>query len=104
MFLLPSLRGGGAERVAVTLLQHLDRRRFEPHLALVDAVGPYLADVPPDVPVHDLKAGRARYAMPAIIWLAWKLRPQVGLSTLGHLSSAVILARPLLRPWADLRV
>jgi len=96
MFLLPSLRGGGAERVAVTLLQHLDRRRFEPHLALVDAVGPYLADVPPDVPVHDLKAGRARYAMPAIIRLAWKLRPQVVLSTLGHLNLVVILARPFL--------
>jgi len=96
IFLLPSLRGGGAERVAVTLLQHLDRGRFEPHLALVEAVGPCLTDVPQDVPVHDLKAGRARYAMPAIIRLAWKLRPQVVLSTLGHLNLVVILARPFL--------
>jgi len=96
IFLLPSLRGGGAERVVVTLLQHLHRRRFEPHLALVDAVGPCLTDVPQDVPIHDLKAGRARYAMPAIIRLAWKLRPQVVLSTLGHLNLVVILARPFL--------
>jgi len=96
VFLLPSLRGGGAERVAVTLLQHLDRRRFEPHLALVEAAGPGLRDVPQDVPVHDLKAGRARYAMPAIIRLAWKLRPQLILSTLGHLNLIVILARPFL--------
>ncbi len=96
MFLLPSLRGGGAERVAVTLLQHLDRRRFEPHLALVDARGPSLTDVPPDVPVHDLKAGRARYAMPAIIRLAWKLRPDAVLSWMGHLSIVLILVKPLL--------
>ena len=42
LFLMPTLGGGGAERVIVTLLRHLDRSRFEPHLALVEAVGPYL--------------------------------------------------------------
>ena len=38
LFLMPSLVGGGAERVIVTLLRHLDRSRFELHLALVEAV------------------------------------------------------------------
>jgi hypothetical protein len=35
LFLLSSLRGGGAERVIVTLLQQLDRARFESQLGLV---------------------------------------------------------------------
>jgi len=35
LFLMPNLAGGGAERVVVTLLRHLGRSRFEPHLALV---------------------------------------------------------------------
>jgi hypothetical protein len=48
LFLMPSLVGGGAERMMVTLLQHLDRSRFELHLALIEAVGPYLKDVPAD--------------------------------------------------------
>ena len=60
-----SLGGGGAERVIVTLLRHLDRERFEIHLALVDASGPYLSQVPADVCVHDLRARRARYAFSA---------------------------------------
>ena len=46
LFLMPTLGGGGAERVIVTLLRHLDRSRFEPHLALVEAVGPFLTEVP----------------------------------------------------------
>ena len=47
LFLMPNLGGGGAERVIVTLLRHLDRSRFEPHLALVEAAGPFLKEVRP---------------------------------------------------------
>ncbi len=60
LFVLPSLGGGGAEGTMVTLLRHLDRSHFEPHLALVSAKGPHLTEVPEDVAVHDLRAGRAR--------------------------------------------
>ena len=61
---MPNLGGGGAERVIVTLLRHLDRSCFEPHLALVEAAGPFLKEVPADVPLHDLKAKRVRRAFP----------------------------------------
>ncbi|TMB00459.1 MAG: glycosyltransferase [Deltaproteobacteria bacterium] len=67
LFALPGLHGGGAERVVVTVLRHLDRRRFEPHLVLADAVGPYLGEVPADVPVHTLGASRLRRALPALV-------------------------------------
>ncbi len=96
LFVVASLGGGGAERVIVTILRHLDRSRFEPHLALVDARGPCLTDVPQDVPVHDLRAGRARYAIPPFVRLSWKLRPDAVFSTLGYLNLVLIFARPLL--------
>lgn len=96
LFVLASLGGGGAERVMLTILRHLDRSRFEPHLALVEAIGPLLEVVPEDVPVYDLKARRARYCVPAIVRLAWKLRPDVVLSTLGYLNLMLIFAKPLL--------
>ncbi|TXK86495.1 glycosyltransferase, partial [Parageobacillus sp. SY1] len=41
LFILPSLRGGGAERVMVTLLKYLDRNKFDLHLALISKEGPY---------------------------------------------------------------
>jgi glycosyltransferase involved in cell wall biosynthesis len=96
LFVLASLGGGGAERAIVILLRHLDRSRFEPHLALVRRVGPYLEEVPKDVPIHDLKTSRTRYAIPAIIRLAWKLRPDAVLSTVRELNFAMVLAKPFL--------
>jgi glycosyltransferase involved in cell wall biosynthesis len=95
LLLLPSLKGGGAERVFSILLRHMDRRRVEPHLALLRAEGPYLQDIPPDVLVYELKASRARYSLPSIIRLIWKLRPQAVLSTLPPTNVALILSAPL---------
>ena len=98
LFLMPTLGGGGAERVIVTLLRHLDRSCFEPHLALVEAVGPYLKEVPADVPVHDLKAKRVRHAFPGMIRLSWKLRPHAIHSAMCELNLATVLSRPFLPP------
>jgi glycosyltransferase involved in cell wall biosynthesis len=98
LFVVSSLRGGGAERVTVTLLQQLDRAHFECHLGVVRAEGPYLKDVPEDVPLHDLKANRARYAIPGVTRVAWRLRPHIVFSTLGYLNLVLILGRRLLPP------
>ena len=90
-----SLGGGGAERVMITLLRHLDRERFEIHLALVDASGPYLSQVPADVCVHDLRARRARYAFFRIVGTVRRVRPSVVFTTLGYLNLAVLAGRGL---------
>ncbi len=96
LFLIPTLEGGGAERVFSMLLAHLDRTRFEPHLAVLQIAGAYRQDIPEDVVMHDLKVPRVRYALPSIVRLVWKVRPQTILSTLGHLNLALILCKPLL--------
>src|ERR1700682_1368687 len=97
LFLIPSLAGGGAERVFSVLLRHLDRSRFEPHLAILQAQGAaYLRDIPTDVTVHNLKVSRARYALPSIVSLVWNIRPQTLLCTLGHLNLVLMLAKPFL--------
>ena len=49
-----ALSGGGVQRVTNTLLRCLSRERFRPSLAVFDRAGPFPADVPADVPVHDL--------------------------------------------------
>lgn len=46
-----SLDGGGSERQTLTLLQHLDRSQFDPHLLLLYRRGVLLGEVPQDVPV-----------------------------------------------------
>ena len=97
LFLIPTLTGGGAERVVVTLLQHLDRTRFELALAVVDTRDAAFRDqVPADVEFIDLGCRRVRQALPKLVRLLWWRRPDVVMSTLGHLNLALAIVRPLL--------
>lgn len=97
LFLIPSLSGGGAERVIVTLLRYLDRSKFRLRLAVVDMrEAAYREDVPEDVDLIDLGSSRVRYALPKIVRLIWQWRPDVVFSTLGHLNLALAIVRPLL--------
>ena len=93
LLLIPSLAGGGAERVFTMLLNQLDRRRFELHLGILQDDGAYTKDVPADVKIHHLNISRVRYALPSLVRLVRKLKPKVILSTLGHLNLALISTR-----------
>lgn len=97
LFLIPHLRAGGAERVIVTLLKHLDRSQFRLSIGVVDnSDAVYLAEIPSDVEFIDLGASRVRYALSKIVLLIWKRRPDVVFSTLGHLNLAISMIRPFL--------
>ncbi|MBI5136930.1 MAG: glycosyltransferase [Nitrospirae bacterium] len=94
LFTIPSLDGGGAERVLVTLLTHLDRARVTPHLALVDARGVHLEKIPADVPVTAL-GGRGPLAFWRLLRLIWRMRPDVVFSSLTFYNTLVLLLKPL---------
>ena len=94
LMLLPSMAGGGAERVAVNLLRHFDRARIEPVLGLLRAEGPFLEQVPGDVRVVNLNRRRARFAADAIVRLVWRERPGAVLSILSHLNQVTAMCRP----------
>ncbi|MEP7282595.1 MAG: glycosyltransferase, partial [Rubrivivax sp.] len=97
LVLLPTLRAGGAERVLLTLLRHLDRARFQPMLAVVDGQPPELAgDLPDDVVFVDLQCQRVSRAGPALWHLIRQRRPRIVLSTLSHLNLMLALLRPLM--------
>lgn len=52
---MPDLSGGGAERIVVTFLKHLDREHFDPILIVCRASGVYLDSVPSDTPIFSLE-------------------------------------------------
>src|SRR5690554_690834 len=93
MLLVPSLRGGGAERVMATLAANLDIEKFEIRLVLVNKEGPYLKMIPSDIPIIDLKCSRVRYAAPKLITEINNFKPEVILSTLGHLNLLLLGVR-----------
>ncbi len=96
LFILADLEPGGAQRVILTVLRHLDPEVFDPYLAVVDSMGPMAIDIPREVEVHRLGGSRVRYSLPALYLVIRKLRPQVVVSTLGHLNLALLATRELL--------
>ena len=96
LFLIPTLRGGGAERVIVTLLKYLDHSKFRLTLAVVDTRNAvFLDDLPDDVEFIDLGCRRVRYVLPKIVPLIWRRKPNVVFSTLGHMNLALAIVHGL---------
>ena len=96
---LPSLEGGGAERVVVNLLRGLVERQVQAQLILASAHGSYIDQVPPQVEVVDLGVKHVRQAIWPLRRLLKEQPPQVLISHLSHANLAAVLAmRPLQIP------
>ena len=93
MLIVPSLVGGGEERIAVYLANKLNRECFEVTLALGAVRGVYLNDVRTDVDIQEIGGERARRAIPGIVRVVRAVRPHTIISFLGF-NLAVALARP----------
>lgn len=81
---LPSLVGGGAERVMVTLANGFAQRGYRVDLVLAEARGPYLADVEAAVRVVDLQSRRTRKALQPLAHYLRQHRPHALLSAMNH--------------------
>lgn len=94
LFFIPFMNGGGAERVIMTLLSHLDRQKYEPILVMMKREGRYLSMVPKNVEVIDLKSSQARYAIFKIVKVINEKKPDIVFSTLAYLNLIVAMIRP----------
>lgn len=94
---LPTLNGGGAERVMVTLANAIAYRGFHVDLVLSTAKGPYLKEVSPAVRVVDLHSGRVIKALLPLVRYLRRERPLAMLSVMRHANVVALLARKLAR-------
>jgi glycosyltransferase involved in cell wall biosynthesis len=94
---VPSLRGGGAERVMVTLANGFTERGLAVDLVLAKAEGPYLDEVCADVRIVDLDASRVLFSLPKLIGYLRRERPVAMLSALSHANIVAIVARSIAR-------
>lgn len=88
---LQNLKGGGAERVALTLVNAL-AQTHEVSLLLVKKQGDYLDDLAPEVTLVDLAAKSTIAAVPALAGWLRRGRPDVLMSHLTHVNIAAALA------------
>lgn len=92
---LPSLVGGGAERVMLNLAIALSQEGQSVDLVLATATGPYLSQVPSEVNIVDLKQNRTLASLPALIRYLRKTRPKAIISALDHANLVAIWAKYL---------
>jgi len=92
---VPSLRGGGAERVMLDLAHGFAERGITTDLVLPQAEGPYLSDVRSDVRVVDLASRRVLASLPGLMRYLRRERPDALLSTLTHANLIALWARRL---------
>ena len=96
-FYMPSLAGGGAQRVFLHLARGFAERGYEVHLVLAKAQGPYLPQVPSCVRMIDLRASRVLTSLPGLVRYLHDQRPCALLSALDHANAVAICARWLAR-------
>jgi glycosyltransferase involved in cell wall biosynthesis len=90
---LPSLAGGGAERMMLNLAGGLYAAGERVDLVLAQRFGEYVDEVPEGVRVVDLGAKRVLGAVPSLARYLGRERPRSILSALDHANIAAILAR-----------
>lgn len=96
-FFLPSVRGGGAQRVIVNLIQGIVERGLPVDLALTTAEGAFLDQLPPAVRVFDLRAGRLIRSVGPLARYLRRERPRVLVSSMTHANLIALCAARIAR-------
>ncbi len=94
LLLIPHLGGGGAEQVTSLLARGLSREKYELHLGLVTQKDAGTEELPPQIGIHALGAGRVRTGAFRLLRLVRRLKPALILSGMAHLNFLVLLLRP----------
>lgn len=94
-FFLPSLAGGGAQRVVLTIVNALAARRQRVHLVLAATEGPFLSKVAPGVELVELDAGRVLASIIPLASYLRRARPKLLVSAMSHANVVALLASKL---------
>lgn len=90
---IPSLSGGGAERVMLTLASTLADQGYSVDLVLVKAQGKLLASAPGNVNIVDLGARRVITSLPSLAGYLRRVKPDAMVSALNHANCVAVWAR-----------
>jgi glycosyltransferase involved in cell wall biosynthesis len=96
-FFLPTLSGGGAERVIVNLAQGVAERGYRVDLVVAAAEGELLSQLPPAARLVDLGASRVLRSLGPLIGYLQRERPRILVSSMSHANVVALWAAKLAR-------
>lgn len=91
LFAIPSLEGGGAERVFVNIIRSLDSKKFNKKLVVIDGSGVFMNLLQPDVQIFVLNSDRTRYSFYYLLNIIKESKPQIIVSTLNRMNILILL-------------
>lgn len=94
-FFIPTLHGGGAEKVVINLLKVIQYQDIALDLVMATAEGPYLNSIPQSVRAIDLAAGRVVKAILPLSKYLQDNRPQALISHMNHANLVAVAANRL---------
>jgi glycosyltransferase involved in cell wall biosynthesis len=96
LFLLPSLAGGGGERSVLTLAEGFVKRNWKVAIICATATGPLRGQIPKNVELIDLGAGRVLSALPRLARVLRERPDSVVFSSMSHMSAVALIAGRIL--------
>jgi glycosyltransferase involved in cell wall biosynthesis len=94
-FFLPAVRGGGAQRVVVNLVEGITQRGHPVDLVLATADGVFLRSLPPEVRLVDLGARRLMGSLRPLADYLRREKPRVLVSSMSHANVVALWAARL---------
>lgn len=95
LFILPALSAGGAERVMITIMNMMDRKKYNPAFLTISDHGTMKDLIDPDIPFHSLHRSRVLFSLPALYSKLKKIKPDIVISTMAHLNLTLLAIKPL---------
>jgi glycosyltransferase involved in cell wall biosynthesis len=92
---VPSLCGGGAERVMAILANGFASRGYSVDLLVAQREGPYLSSLSPDVRIVDFQREGVLACLPALVRYLRRERPRALLAALSHTNVVSLIANRL---------
>lgn len=102
LLIVPSLQGGGAEKVIVNIASYIDKKKFDVTLLALDYTGPYINLIPKGIDIIDLKESRVSRALLKLKVEIDRVNPDIVLSTLTHLNLGLLCIKPFLKSKAKI--
>jgi len=92
LFTIPTLNGGGAERVFVNYIRSLDKNRYDISLLLINKTGEFLSFIPDYVRIIDIGKSKTRYGFLRLLKQIRKINAELIVSTTNRLNILVLFA------------
>ncbi len=97
LFIMPKLDGGGAERVLVNIINHLDRDIFNISLLLFNSGGLLIDNLRDDIEIYILNSKSTLRGLPLLLKKIYILKPDIIFSGIGNLNLYLSIFIPVVK-------